>query len=240
MAEYGLTIKNSSGYVQIDGEYSNLALVESLTLSATSRGGGPNGSVWYVTRSFPNYVSPVVAIYANNGVTVCYQAAQVNGVWQFTFWATTQNAFQVYMFDQAGRGARFAINYGLVVKNKTTNAVVFDSRMKYMRVVDYIAANLGGNYFDNISKDYTAYKKVAIVQGAFWATSIQEVIPDDPTDPTAITLIEVSGMLNHSVNGISIQVMDTYSNSNRLSQNPLPNWYCNSYSYLVLDVSDFD
>jgi len=238
MVEYGLRVKNVNGFVQIDGSYANLALVEILSLTATTQAGGPNGVVWIVRRNFPGYITPTIAIAANNNVAVCCSGRIVNGVWQVTFWASTRTAFQVYVFDEASRGTRFNIDYGLMVKNKTTGAVVFDSRMKYMRVIDVIAGT--SDDFKAVIRSYPNAKKVAVVQGLFWAYSFHQIVPDDPVDPTAIASILASASYNPTANSMTLDVMSVYENANRLSQNPIPNWYCPTYSYLVLDVSDFD
>ncbi|MFK0309738.1 hypothetical protein ACIQUF_00700 [Pseudomonas sp. NPDC090233] len=240
MAEYGLRIKNANGFVQIDGTYANLALVEKLTLTATSQAGGPNGIIYFITRDFPGYTTATIALSMPNNVAVCWSGQLINGVLRVTFWATTQNPFEVYVFDVASRGQRFAINYGLVVKNKATGAVVFDSRMKYMRVLEAVSGKSTDGSFPTTDRSYPALKKVAVIQSVFWAWSFHQVIPNDPTDPSAIATIAASCISKPSATMVRLQGVQTYNNANRLSSNPVPNTYCSSYHYIMLDVSDYD
>lgn len=239
MVEYGLRVKNVNGFLQIDGTYSNLALVERITLSATNKAGGPNGLIWFVTRDFPGYVTPTIAV-SSTSTAVLWTGQMVGGVFRVTFWAVNTSAFEVYVFDVASRGQRFNINYGLIVKNKTTGQIVFDSRMKYMRILDVIAGSSNDGGFNVISRSYPGLQKVAVVQSIFWAWSFHEVIPDSPTDPSAIAAIIASFMFKPAANSVRIESDYTYQNSNRLSSNPVPNHYNPSFNYIVLDVSNFD
>ncbi|MCX2891860.1 hypothetical protein OO258_26890, partial [Pseudomonas sp. DCB_BI] len=232
--------RHANGFVQIDGTYSNLALVERLTLTATSQAGGPNGVIYYIVRDFPGYTTPTIALSMANNVGVCWSGQLVNGVLRVTFWATARNPFEVYVFDVASRGQRFAINYGLVVKNKTTGAVVFDSRMKYMRVLGTVSGRSTNGSFPTTDRSYPALKKIAVIQCVFWAWSFHEIIPDDPSNPSAIGLITASMITKPSATSVRLQGVNTYNNANRLSSNPVPNTYCASYHYIMLDISDYD
>lgn len=240
MAEYGLRIKNVNGFLQIDGTYANLALVEKLTLTATSVAGGPNGRIYFVTRDFPGYTNAAIALSVPSSVAVCWTGQLINGVLRVTFWATTQTPFEVYVFDVASRGQKFPINYGLLVKNKTTGAVVFDSRMKYMRVLDVVSGKSTNGSFPTVDRNYPASKKIAIIQSIFWAWSFYQVIPNDPIDPDAIAVISASCISKPGSNAARFEQVQMYNNSGRISSNPEPNTYCSSYSYIVIDVSDYD
>lgn len=240
MAEYGLRVKNANGFVQIDGTYANLALVEKLTLSASTQGGGPNNVIWSVTRDFTGYTNPAIALSPPSNVSVCWSGQLVGSTLRVTFWATSAVSFEVYVFDVASRGQKFNINYGLIVKNKTTGAVVFDSRMKYMRVLESISGSSNNGGFATINRAYAGALKVAVVQSVFWAWSSHEIVPDDPVNPTAVGVITASMVTKPSANSIRIAAGGVYSNSSRLSTNPVPNTYSPGFSYIALDVSNYD
>ncbi|WP_110947368.1 hypothetical protein [Pseudomonas bohemica] len=242
MAEYGLVIKNANGNLVIDGTYANLALVEKITLSASLGPSGANGGSYRVAMTLSGYTTPLLVIYSPNTKVAYTGSNQGSGNWSFTFHAETQNtAFDVYCFDIASRGQKFSGDYGLVVKNKTTGAVVFDSRCKYMRILDtYVGTADSQTNIPEINRSY-GKTKVGIAQGVMLVTSYnQQVGGGTATDPYNLVIIMFSAMKS-SGGSINVSNMNfSTSGPAPTSQNPAVNWTQTGYCYLMVDLSDLD
>lgn len=134
---YGILVKNSSGYIQIDDNYSNYALIAS-------------GSVWVsastVTRVNPATVyfasqsSPVVVCIGNTGGAVVALFAITDSSAQFISNASTTVPYRIYanVADNPGSTS----GYGLVVRNASSQ-VVFNSNLTYMRVGQLTVSTVG-------------------------------------------------------------------------------------------------
>lgn len=241
MAEYGLRIKNAYGNLVIDGTYANLALVEKLTLSATGSVSGPNGGSYRRSLRLVGYITPVLVIYSPNTVVAHTGSKTGPDTWDFVIHCEAANTpFEVYCFDVASRGQRFPGNYGLVVKNRTSGAVVFDSRCKYMRILDaYVGTAAAGNSMPSSSRNYSA-AKVGVCQGLRQVNALNQPLGGSSSDPNhlVIVLFSASGSSGGTVNFRPMQFW--VSGPKPLSQNPVVNWSQPGYSYLMVDLSNFD
>ncbi len=231
MAEYGLKVKNSSGYLVIDGEYSNLGVRSSGVLDMSNAPQITNGCYYKTFTLTAN--NPIVAL---SGGYAAISSMSISGTTMtFMVWANDRSNLTYYLFDEAMYCARFNTNYGLVVKNKTTGLVVYDSRIKYMRVIDIIS---GSGSTGVITRSYPGVQKIALVQSAKYAYGETIVIPtaNPPfTQPYLIT--GVSSVTSNNIANISsilVYTIPPSQNNPVILQNNQ-----DFYSYLVLDVSNY-
>lgn len=130
MAEYGSRFINATGQVLIDSNYSNLGMRQ--------KGSGNTGQTLIQYLSFAGG-NPVLAINANALIRVSAGVRSGNTT-TFTIVSFEPNtAFEWWCFDDVAYAERYPGAYGMIVRNKNTGAVVFDSRCKYMRVLDFVA-----------------------------------------------------------------------------------------------------
>ncbi|MBZ5489134.1 hypothetical protein HW452_16565 [Halomonas aquamarina] len=146
--------------MQIDENYSNLCLRSYERFQI-------NGSGQYVTiqRTFTT-TSGVVAFsegdvfvgsVTRNGDRTTYNLTAKPGTW-----------VRAYIFDTSEYGERYYNDaIGMRIRNPNTGRVVFDSRNKYLRLVDFIQGD--GTSGHNQNKQY-AGKNLAAIQGSAFAT----------------------------------------------------------------------
>jgi hypothetical protein len=81
--------------------------------------------------------TPLLAYRGTNWVTVLEQLNNGDGTWSLVLGGPPAGASGTYyIFDVVGSGSlRYNTNVGLRIRNPANGAVVYDSRMKYMRVV---------------------------------------------------------------------------------------------------------
>lgn len=234
MAEYGLKVNNPSGIVVIDGTYSNLALRSSGIFDMT--GATSTGSAYQKTFTL-TAVTPVLALSCDSSVKCAVASISQNGT-TVTVVIETQAIGPVsyYLFDNPVYGAAFNIKYGLIVRNKTTGAVVFDSRLKYMRVLDFIVGSASGSGYPSTSKSYAGVTKIAVVQCARKMYATTTVTPGSPP----LLLIIDTGGATYTASGNTI----TLSSFLRWQIGPTANITAynqdlTDYAYLVLDLSNY-
>lgn len=144
---YGLRIKNSvTGGLQIDDRYSNLALSTKGAVATDANQSVASGKQSsYKTIALPASASkPVIALYSTAAPVVVIDQTPT----AFTVFAQGNfpQAFEYFVFDEAEVCPTPAAGYGLLVRDKTTGDVRFDSRMRYMNVKgqgDFPATLLG-------------------------------------------------------------------------------------------------
>ena len=145
MADYGLKVWNKDGFVQIDGTYRNLGL---RAKGSVYSGGVGSSTGFYIAAVTLPATAPMLAWRAT-APTAQRQIVQSGG--QITYYFECQgNGVRVdyWLFDFPD----FAIlpgNYGLRVWS-ASGEVVFDSRARYMRVIDSLQAFGAGAVGDPI------------------------------------------------------------------------------------------
>jgi len=124
----GVRFYNQNFATQIDSFYVNHCVLTSGAVNLPA-----NGTL-SVTISA---TSPLVAYRGTYVVTVLQQVKNANGTWTLTIGSGPYGAVGTYyIFDVTSAASQqFATPVGLRIRNPTSGAVVFDSRMKYMRVV---------------------------------------------------------------------------------------------------------
>lgn len=229
MAEYGLQIKNAGGFLVIDGTYSNLGIRSSGTLDMSNAAQNTNGCFYKTFTITAN--TPIIAL--SGGYAAISSMAISGTTLTFTVWALSRANQIYYLFDEAMYCARFNTNYGLVVKNKSTGLVVYDSRIKYMRVLDVIS---GSGSTGVITRSYPGVQKVAVVQCAKYAFGETVIIPTaNPPFTQPYLNTGASSVTSNNVASISeISVFNLPPSQNNpivLENNQ------DFFFYLVVDVS---
>lgn len=119
---------NQNFATQIDSFYANHCVLTSGAINIPA-----NGSLAITIAA----TAPLVAYRGTYLVTVLQQVKNGNGTWTLTIGAGPYGAVGTYyIFDVvSGSSQLFSTPVGLRIRNPANGAVVFDSRMKYMRVV---------------------------------------------------------------------------------------------------------
>ncbi|WP_414446866.1 hypothetical protein AB4851_08790 [Burkholderia sp. 22PA0099] len=234
MADFGLEVINSSGFVQIDSTYKNLGL---RAKGVVTSGGAPIGGVgwYYATVTITAGASPVIAFRSSGKCYLRYSTASGGTI---TYYFHCQGAgMQVWywVFDDPVL-ATLSGNYGLSVSDGS-GAVVFDSRTNYMRVIGAVSG-AGAPGSDPIDAGFTgSYSGVpAVVQGQLRYQVINTLVGGQPPNATTVQNLLAVAV---SFPGLSV----TWRQENPASvtfnrqQNIDPSISHLAYDYLVIDVS---
>lgn len=230
----GVRIRNASNILQIDSTYQNLALRQKgAVVSGSANVGGTGWSQATITV-------PATAVVAYRCANQCYisSSSPSGGNKTVTFWVNGLSvSIAWYAFDTADLGLSYGGNTGLRIRNPA-GAVVFDSRLKYMRVIGQLSG--GGPTVDiNETHDYSGTTP-ALVQGQarYIATMTPLTGTGNPTDPPGQYVFRACV---GSMAGSSVTLIDgnpgahTYD---RISQAPAGLASAQYYfDFLVLDVT---
>lgn len=231
MAEYGLKIKNANGYLMVDGTYSNLALRSAGAFDMSNADQMTNGAYF---KSFQVAgQNPVVAL-AGSTLALVLNSSLVGGVLTVVIVAPTRTNIPYYVFDNANLGSRFNTNYGLVVKNVNTGQVVFDSRCRYMRILDVITSNDAN--WTAVSRSYAGLASaVAVVQSSRWRYGTTVFLPGSPPKLQPFSTCSASKVDGVTVTLDSVMLWTFPPDPN----NPVFEDSNTMYTYLVLDITNF-
>lgn len=229
MADYGVLIKNPSGSVLIDGVYANLALRTS-GVGVASTAASP-GYTFTVTVTGGG--QPVLAVACPQYCIVgSGMASGANTV--FTVLCMVQNAsVNWYVYDDPSFCTPFSTNWGLIVRNKNTGKVVFDSRMKYMKVIGFESGSAPEDPTNPfISKSYSV-GKVAVVQCQKSYVSDFRVVSPPPDQQVMVLLF--NSMFKVSTATLQAQMIITQQFTDSTVPPALNQ---SAYAFLILDISD--
>lgn len=235
MADYGLKLVNASGFVQIDSTYKNLALRETGTVVSGGAAVGSTG--WYAaTLTTSAGTSPVIAFRCSSPCFIRYSAAS-GGTRTYYFMCYGSGvSVQYWIFDDPA-GITGSGTYGLVVNN-ASGAKVFDSRMKYMRVIDTLSGTssyaTGDPLVNGFSRSYAGTP--AVVQGQLYSQIINQAVGTAPV--FTISSIWLAAAATTSGNTVTWKTENPNTVQSQTSVVPQSQQHAN-YDYLVLDVSNF-
>ncbi|MCY0385668.1 hypothetical protein OVY01_00110 [Robbsia sp. Bb-Pol-6] len=235
MADFGLAVYNSSGYLQIDSTYKNLSL---RTKGAVTSGGSPTATNWYSASFTVAYgTSPVMAFRPSSGqAMLLYSTVSGSNITYYVLCSASGVTVSYWVFDDPVSVTVSGL-YGLIVNN-AAGAKVFDSRSNYMRVVGVLSSPgvLTGDPMDSsggITQTFGT-SNLAVVQGQL-RSSINN--NSAGTGSTTYSLFLAAAF---TVSGTSVvwksaneQTTSTASGGVPPSQQSVL-----AYDYLVLDVSN--
>jgi hypothetical protein len=134
---YGILVKNSSGYIQIDDNYSNYTLIASGSVGVSA---STVNQVNPATVYFTDQPSPVVVCVGNTGGAVVALLTTSSSSVQFVSNANITVSYRIYA--NVANNPGLISGYGLVVRNASSQ-VVFNSNLTYMRVGQLTFSTVG-------------------------------------------------------------------------------------------------
>ncbi|WP_120123394.1 hypothetical protein [Pseudomonas sp. LS-2] len=218
----------------IDGTYKNLAVRAS-------------GQVTTVPTFVPNLSRAYLTLPADQAV-MAFRCANPCSIFSVTY--SGGNA--TYEFCTAGGNA--VVSYWqfdlpkytagpanwpkLIVRDPVTGEVVFDSRLKYMRILDFIERSMVDANANPYQPTY-AGKVVAVVESKRAWNMVSQLVPGNP--PYAVGGYSGSFASTPSNTQVSIDKNRGYYDFSEQPANPngYPAGYSYQSSYMVLDVSNF-
>lgn len=145
---YGLTVKNSSNYIQIDQDYANCTLIASGTVSITA---STVNTVNAATVSFPSQSSPVVVCIGATESAFVTLLAKTSSSVQFVASASISLPYRIYASTINNPG--ITTGYGFLVKN-VSGGVVFNSNNSYMRVGQVSFSTVGYSTMPTVNHSF--------------------------------------------------------------------------------------
>ena len=236
MADYGLRIVNANGYVQIDGNYSNMALSTSGVLSFAGAEQLPNGVYYQVLTVYG--VSPVIALKSTGGsAAILGSGGNANsGVYQFGVMCTTRDPVTYYVFDDARLAAKYNTNYGLIVRNQYSGNVVFDSRSPYLRVLGTMSGDRTNNATPfPMTAQFGSNYDLAVIQTMRVRNDTYFALPGFPPLIQPVSSGSFSKVSSNIVT-LSESVIWTYAPD---PNNPTITDISLKFLYFIIDVSGF-
>lgn len=225
----GLKVKNVNGFLVVDGTYSNLSLRSFGSFDMSNAEQMTNGAYFKAFQLLGN--NPVVAL-GGASLALVLNSSLSGGVLTVVITSPNRSAIPYYLYDDADKGLRLNNNYALLVRNTTTGQVVFDSRCRYMKIIDVITGNDAN--FTAITRDYSAFtSSVAVVQSVRWRYGTTVFLPGTPPKLQPFSTCSASKVEGAVVTIDSIMLW-TFAPD---AQNPTFNDANTLYTYLVLDAS---
>ncbi|MDR5778769.1 hypothetical protein QCE63_04900 [Caballeronia sp. LZ065] len=227
MADFGLQVFNANGYLQIDSTYANLALRQKGSFVS---GGAASSTGWYkASLTVPYGVTPLLAVRPSSGMCSLISSSVSGSNITYLFYCSASAVTLSYWLFDSPAGIAGSGSYGLIVNN-ASGVRVFDSRMPYLRILDFINGSATG---PTLSANYG--KTIAVVQTELWYAYSVSVPPYPQT----------GGIINFDAMAFSISSGNAFSASGQLLEysleDPAPDVNTTprtSYAFLVVDVTN--
>jgi hypothetical protein len=228
----GFRTRNAGGGIQIDQNFRNLALRSKGTLVP---GTSWNAGKWRLGTITVTGNSPVLA-WRSASPAAMVQATRTGTSITYTFIiAATGGSIDWYLFDEPVYGVA-AGTLGMRIRNPTTGVVVFDSRMKYMRIV----GTINGDFSQTVPPAAGAYAGTpAIVTGnapyLYFSNTVGQATPppypwiDQVTYPMAAITGGNIAWTKQQSDAVNHPASQTFQVGGQQ----------NAYNYLVIDVTGF-
>jgi len=229
----GVRIRNGSGGIQIDETYKNLALRAKGTLvPATSW----NGGKWRLGSITVTGNSPVLAWRSASPVAMTSSSRSGSSVTYNFIMAATDGSIDWFLFDEPVYGSAQG-SVGLRIRNPTTGVVVFDSRMKYMRIVGAVSGDFSSL---NPPANGSYAGSPAIVTGNSPYNYIVQTI-GAPGGAPPYPWMELIMFPMASISGGQVTWVrkDSDAISHQANETVLSSGSQYAYNYLVIDVANF-
>ncbi len=227
----GFQCLSDSGYIQIDENYRNLALLRKTTLSGTDANSAGVPLAAYTCRwvSYTANSKESVLAFYSNGKFCPFIVQESNGtfVWKIALDSGSgNNQVTIYEF---GPPPSTGSNSGFQVHNASSQ-LVFDANFRYMKFADFFA----GSFIDLLktSKSYTQGKIYAVAYGCGAANydSYQD-FPGQFQNYVGMYMTQFT-----SPNVLFFDEVGVYSTSSTVQQGGGPSY---STAMTVVDVTNF-
>jgi hypothetical protein len=228
----GFRTKNASGTLQIDQNYENLAL----RAKGTFTPGTPwNNSKWRLGSFTVTGNTPVIAWRASGPATlVSVSVSGTSVTYQFLI-AAASGSIDWWLFDKPTYVA-MATAPGIRIKNPSTGVVVFDSRMKYMRVVGVIS----GDYASLVAPAAASYAGTpAVVVGNVAYQYVSNIVSQAGQPPYPWVDFIFYPMASFSGQQITWSTQQSDAINHIPSETKTNASQQDSYNYLVIDVTGY-
>jgi hypothetical protein len=224
----GMRIRNNGNILQVDGNYQNMEV--SAQGTATTSGSYGGTSEMYADIPIPSgRGNSLLAVYGATAAVYCKK--QDANTFRVFSQASTPATFTYYLFStpQAVSGG-----VGLKIRNNTTGAVLFNSRYKYLRVLDYLTGTLAID--SAISRQYPG-KKVAIIQ-TLRPFHIKIDSGGTSQQPAGVFTFRSGQMTNPQSDTATVTFGISFVFGGPVQVTPVANGM-NSIGYLVIDVTGY-
>ncbi|RAU43418.1 MULTISPECIES: hypothetical protein [unclassified Pseudomonas] len=225
--------RNNTGNVLIDDTYQNLALRASgqVTTAPTNI---PGLSQFFLTLPSDQ---GVLAFRCANPCSI-FNVTYANGNATYQLCTTGGNAVVSYWQFDLPQYTAAPLNWPkLIVRNPVNGSLIFDSRLKYMRVLDFIEMSIDDGNPNPYQPVYAGRLPAVIESKRAW-NMVSQILPGTPT-------IAVGGYSGSFASTPSTQV-NIYKNQEYYTYNDRPansDGYpaASSYqsAYMIVDVSNF-
>ncbi|WP_162619859.1 hypothetical protein [Salinicola acroporae] len=240
MADYGISIVNDQSEILVNGSYENLCLRYKFNVSVDESPGSATG----YTKQFSRQCDTPAIVLTGDPAFVRLIEKDGNG---FTFYVIANRSddspnpknITVWIFDKPRYGEKFNTNYGIQVLNPSNNSTIFDSRNKYLRIIDVISGDRGDIINGgSISRSYPG-RIVGMLPATRQAGATYQILNPGsiPTYLLTINIFPVSSANSDDVRvergGSSVQQVANSTSEQPASKEDF------SFLYLVVDLTNF-
>ncbi|RKP43789.1 hypothetical protein [Pararobbsia silviterrae] len=237
---YGARIYNANGFLQITGQFKNLAF---RAKGSTVSGGTalPGHAFYQASYTFAGSAVSILAFACAAPCAILSCVDNGNGTFTATFAVNgTGVTVQVFVFDDPAYSTIVG-NYGVRVRTDDGSAVAFDSRTRYMRVINFVGGSEasgtgpdGGVSYNNSSSS------IAVVQTQLRCDSTASLTIVPPSQFTyAYNFAALVASISGAQLALSKVAMSTYGGTVSASPSLPPSYSQTGWGYLILDVSNF-
>ena len=226
----GYRLRRQNRTVAIDTDYFNLALRQkgSVRTSFLSQSNS------YVRAASITVATdqPVLAVRAPYPVCMTHSTNNGNGTTTFTLRAFSTGDFdfdvEFWLFDLPKYGMMFASAGKFITRNPSSREVVFDSRMKYLKVQEFVVPSSNDE-----TRNYGRYPAVVLCNRR-WARLVQPMTPTTTREQTATSAVWTEGnAVKSGMRDLYFQIRQHYDSDRYI------NYYGGNPQMMVVDVQDY-
>lgn len=225
----GFKLNRPDGSIAIDSNYFNLALREkgSAVIANQPNPNTPGFRNLYMTLGGDQ----AIIAYRSASPVAMYQARKLGGAIEYVFCGMSEHqpiTLDWWVFDLPQYAQQFANSGKMIVRRPTDGAVVFDSRNKYMKIMDFI-------HPENTAEQRRSYPKLpaVIMTNRYWSDIAQ------PINAGNSTLLQSQTYMARTEGNDVVTGGQITSLSIAGSDNPKFAYAGGSPEFLVVDVQDY-
>lgn len=218
-------IRNANRVILIDSNYSNQTLRGKVTYTINQ---GFAQGFYRQSFNFDCSASGTVA-FRNNSDMAIYSQSQVGNTRTITIISLVVQTFECFVFDEPQFVAVSGI--GLRVRDTLTNRIVFDSRLKYLKIKNFI------NSVASTGTNISGIRKPAIITSQAYYEHQEEVIGQGPGGYDVL-VADLAGFINTSGDVARARITSFYS-SVQSGITEVNSFSSGGFSLMVVDVMDY-
>lgn len=225
MANIGVRIRNGNRQILIDSTYLNQALRSrnTYTISQSTQG--------YYRQQFSIACSPSAILAFRNDSDLALNSQQQSGnIRTITLISLVPQQFEVYVFDTPELIPASGI--GIRIRNNVNGKLIFDSRLKYLKVKNFIPQFPAGGI--NVS----GIRKPAVIPSQAYYEHQEEVFGVGPGG-LDILVIDYAGFHKTTSNVVSARITSFFSQVYSGTEIVVAEFVSGGFSLLLIDVEDY-